>query len=147
MNVSLRITIFSLLTLAFVIGCGGSSTPIEGAPQAHPVSGVLTMKGAPMAGAIITFYPLASKGKYDAAPSAIADQDGRYKLTTYSTGDGAPTGEYRVTIYWPGKRRGTPNEEGDLPPDQLKEVYAGKTTSKLKATVEARENTIDFKLP
>lgn len=140
-------TMVVVALLGLTVGCGSNGPPIEGASPAYPVSGTVTFKNAPMAGAIVTFYPLAPKGKFDAAPSATADQEGRYKLTTYNTADGAPSGDYRVTIYWPGKRRGTPNEEGDLPPDQLKEVYAGKTTSKLRATVEPRENTIDFQLP
>ncbi len=100
-----------------------------------------------MQGAIVTFYPLNPKGKYDPAPTGKVDENGRYTLTTYASNDGAPTGEYRVTVYWPGKRRGTPNDDGDLPPDQLKEVFADKKSSKLRAVVDAKENTIDFAFP
>lgn len=149
MNVAVRVwagVILAGVGLVVSSGCN-ERPPIDGGPPVYPVSGTVTFKGAPMTGAIVTFYPLAPRGKFDAAPSATADAEGRYKLTTYQTGDGAPTGDYRVTVYWPGKRRGTPNEEGDLPPDQLKEVYANKKTSRLRATVAAQENAIDFKLP
>lgn len=127
-------------------GCG-ARPPLDNALPVHPVEGTLTHKGAPMGGALVTFYPITPKGPFDPAPSAKADSEGRFKLTTYNTGDGAPAGEYRVTVYWPGKPRGTPNEEGDLPPDQLKEAYADKNRSRLRATVEAKPNSIDIKLP
>lgn len=134
------------LLLFLPAGCG-PSVPLDGAVPVHPVAGTLTHQGKPMAGAIVTFYPLNPVGKFDPAPSATADADGRYKLTTYNTADGAPVGEYKVTVYWPGQRRGLPNEEGELPPDQLREVFANKSTTTLRATVSAGENTIDFPLP
>ncbi|VTS06348.1 hypothetical protein [Tuwongella immobilis] len=136
-----------LLMSIGLLGCSSDATPIDCGPKPHPVSGTVTFKGKPMGGAIVTFYPMTTGEKFAAAPSATADADGKYRLTTYFSGDGAPAGEYRVTIYWPGKRRGLPNDDGDLPPDQLKEVYANKATSKLRAKVAAQENTIDFALP
>lgn len=135
--------VVGLLALA---GCG-KAPPLDGAVPVYAVSGTLTHQGKSMGGAIVTFHPLNPTGKFPPAPSAKADENGAYKLTTYDTADGAPAGEYRVTVYWPGQRRGTPNEEGDLPPDQLREVYASKTTSKLRATVATRDNTIDFTFP
>ncbi|HWB07736.1 MAG TPA: hypothetical protein VG826_00730 [Pirellulales bacterium] len=36
-----------------------------------------------------------------ACPHATVEADGSFRLTTYSTGDGAPAGDFALTIRWP----------------------------------------------
>jgi hypothetical protein len=132
-----------LLGLLFLVGCTKGPV-LDNAVPVHPVTGTVTFNGKPMNGAIVTFNPLNPTDKFSPSPSGVANAEGVYKLTTYNTADGAPVGEYLVTLYWPGQRRGLPNEEGDLPPDQLKEAYANKKTSKLRGKVEAKDNVVDF---
>jgi hypothetical protein len=58
------------------------------------VSGTVTLDDKPLEGAEVTFLP-AEGGK---PASGFTGSDGTFKLTTFSTGDGAQPGEYRVTI-------------------------------------------------
>ena len=136
------------LALFGVLGCGKS----DNLKPVFPVSGTATYKGEPMAGAMISFHPLGDADPRALRAQATADKEGRFQMTTYTTGDGAPAGEYAVTIYWPAKRtKGKSDdptaEEEDLPPDRLNRVYTVPATTKLRATVQEQPNTIDFKLP
>lgn len=67
----------------------------------YPVRGTVTFDGQPMQGAIVTFHGA------DSRPTAqgIADDSGRFSLTTYLADDGAAAGDYAVTIYWPMQGR------------------------------------------
>ncbi len=46
-------------------------------------------------------------------PHGRVGPDGRFTLTTYQPGDGAPTGKYNVTVVWPGPVPGTSVIPGD----------------------------------
>jgi hypothetical protein len=104
----------------------------------YPVRGQVLVNGKPAAGATVFFFPVESDP--DAiAPYGVVDADGSFSLTTYLTFDGAPAGEYVVTIRWPG----APHRPGDEPgPDRLKGDYGSPKTSKLRATVEKKSNDL-----
>jgi hypothetical protein len=113
-----------------------------------PVHGRLTYQNKPMGQARIAFLPF-GEGIRGTTAQATADDDGRYQLTTYRRGDGAPAGQYTVTVYWPAPRPSSAKLDptDDTPaPDRLRDAY-DVTRSKLKATVQERDNEIDFKLP
>lgn len=138
--------ISSLLLALLVLGCGSAS---ERQPV-FPVAGRLTFQGQPMAGAMLTFHPLGDTGPRALRAQATADGEGKYRMTTYTTGDGVPPGEYAVTLYWPGKRTAKPRpgeEEDDMPPDRLQRAYTTPATTKLRATVREQVNALDFSLP
>lgn len=89
------------VTLAIVllgISAGCSSKP----SNLVKVSGIVTLDGAPLDGAKVTFYP--SSG--DAPPSAVTDSAGRFQLETFDmktlkSSEGAAPGEYKVTVEIP----------------------------------------------
>jgi hypothetical protein len=89
-----------LPALLVVLGCGKAD---ERRPV-FAVSGAVTYNGEPMAGAMISLHPLGDPDPRALRSHATADKDGRFKLSTYLSEDGAPAGEYAVTIYWPGRR-------------------------------------------
>jgi hypothetical protein len=70
-------------------GCGGYGTV--------RVEGIVTLDGAPVGAATVTFIPVDEKGGHHAA-SGVTNQDGRFRLTTFNTNDGALPGHYRVTV-------------------------------------------------
>lgn len=74
-----------------ILGCnqGGSSL------GTIPVSGVVTLDGQPVEGAVVAFAPTSTTGR---AASGVTDASGRYQLTTQDPGDGALPGSYAVTI-------------------------------------------------
>ncbi len=73
-------------------GCGGGA---EGGKPVFPVTATITMDGAPLAGATVSFAPT-QKGQ----PTAIgrSDQEGKITLTTYEYGDGAAEGKFNVVV-------------------------------------------------
>jgi hypothetical protein len=142
----------AILVLAGIAGVSGCSD--QGDRKAViPVGGVAVFKGEPMAGARITFHPLNDPDPRGVRATGTAGADGRFALTTYVTGDGAPAGEYAVTIYWPAqgpkkpKGKAEPGEDEDIRPDRLRRAHADAKTTKLRATVREQPNTIDFTLP
>ena len=133
------------------LATGGCGKPSHRKPV-FPVSGTAQFHGEPMEGARLGFHRLYGDDERAISPTGRVESDGSYTLTTYLKGDGAPAGEYAVTIYWPGDRKTTPNqdptdEDDGLPPDRLRRAYAMVKSTALRATVREEANTIDFHLP
>jgi hypothetical protein len=145
MTHGLKVVTAGLAALALVAGCG----PSEPAQKpVFPVSGSVLVDGKAAKGAVIMFHPLPiSDGRFDIVRSrGTVGEDGSFKLSTYKTDDGAPEGDYAVTVYWPGKRAGkkAADDEGtDLPPDQLGLRFNNPKTTTLKASVKAPETRLE----
>jgi hypothetical protein len=65
-----------------------------------PVNGQVSYKDAPTPGALVVFHPVGSQARQSHRPSGYVQQDGSFTLSTYEPGDGAPEGEYDVSISW-----------------------------------------------
>jgi len=105
----------------------------------HPAFGTVTVDGKPAEGAKIVFHPVSNRGSETVYPFARAGADGTFRLTTYRTEDGAPAGEYVVTVVWPAP----PNDPDDEPfsgPDRLKGAYNDPKKPLLKSTIRAGDN-------
>jgi hypothetical protein len=50
----------------------------------------------------VVFHPKDNADPQAPRPFGTAGADGSFGLTTSRPGDGAPAGEYRVTVIWPG---------------------------------------------
>lgn len=82
-------------------GCGDTSKP-----AVVPATGNVTFKKTkPAGGALIVFHPTdpALEKQMGGKPFATVQEDGTFKLTSYAEGDGAPEGEYGVTVQWNAK--------------------------------------------
>ena len=77
-------------------------------------------------------------------PRAKTDAQGKFVLWTYERGDGAPAGEYDVTVVWRGKLTGDDvhPDEADAGPDKLKGRYAEPAKSGLTATIASGKNEL-----
>jgi len=75
-------------------GCGGESYPMA------PVSGVVTLDGAPLADARIGFEPIQRGEGQNAGPGSYGKTDsrGRFTLTSRDGAPGAVVGENRVWV-------------------------------------------------
>jgi hypothetical protein len=117
----------ALLTLA-CSSCGKiSRRPV------HPVQGRVFFQGKPAAEAIVYFHPLDAhdpKEEYY-QPTGIVQPDGAFRLTTYETDEGAPAGEYSVTVVW--RRPGVGSD--DAASSMLPERYESPVTSGLRARI------------
>src|SRR5439155_239758 len=108
-----------------------------------PARGQILFDGKPAAGATVFFQPVVTEPD-GIAPYAVTDASGAFRLTTYLTYDGAPAGEYVVTVRYPGPpRRGSDEDQG---PDRLVGRYADVATSPLRATIEKKPNEFTFEV-
>lgn len=129
-------------TLPIVVGCSASSTsePIS----LNPVRGQILVNGKPAVGAIVNFYAT-SGDAVNVQPHAVAGADGSFVLSTYKPDDGAPVGDYQVSVLWRVNPDGTPvppHDDESQVPDRLKDRYSDPTKSGLTAKVVAGENTL-----
>jgi uncharacterized protein (TIGR03000 family) len=116
----------------------GPGTPppaAAGKPKLYPVHGRVVVDGKPAGGAVVALAPT------DAAmtdrPAAVTKEDGSFALATFKDNDGAPAGEYVVTVVWPTKADGAARPE-----DRLKNRYGDATKSSLRATVKPQDNEL-----
>lgn len=121
------------LVVGLVSGCGRG----ENLPSLHRVSGKVVIDENPADRAVITFYVLKGDG-YTAQSFAETGPDGTFRVFTRNKDDGAPAGGYAVTVVLPDSSQ----TDGEAGPDRLEGRYADPRTSKLKVTVQERENQL-----
>lgn len=120
-----------------MVGCGG-----EGAARlpVHPVEGVVTRDGKPLANALVALHPKTPQAGHEIAPRAQTDESGQFKVTTYDTNDGAPEGEYAVTVqYYQLIQNGTSSEPG---PNVLSPKIALPSTTDIVVKVASGPNKL-----
>jgi hypothetical protein len=133
----------ALVTFA-VLGAAGCD---NGRKPVYPVRGTLTdADGKPMRGAIVTFCPAASVLDNDGKPAGFCDDEGNFSLTTYANDDGAPAGDYVVTLEW-RVATDTPTRPRKPPPDRLNGRFSNPAGSPLRATIVKGKNVVELKLP
>jgi hypothetical protein len=90
-QVAKRLVAGAVVAALSMVGCGGSESE---KPGVAPVKGTVFFKGAPLAGATVSFY-----GPGSGVPSTgTSNEQGEFELTTFTPGDGAPIGENVVTV-------------------------------------------------
>ena len=133
-----RQLLLGLGTVLFVCGCGGDSHM-----QVYPVSGRVTVNGDPAGGAELVFFGVDETLKSADAPmpKAYTDPEGNFQVGSYDLSDGAPAGEYRVTVVWRPSDSADP-ERRDMEPDALQGKYSDPETTPLRVTVERAPNQL-----
>ena len=123
---TLSLAAFALCTA--LAGCG------QKGPALYPVTGKVTgADGKPLEHATVVFHPLDSADPNAVKPHGKVAADGTFTLTTTTAGDGAPPGEYRVTVeQWLSSGKGD-----DPPVNRLPARYGKPDQSGLTATVDA----------
>ena len=160
-----------LLLTACILGMVSGCSRGRQYPPTHSVSGVVTVDGQTVADAIVSFLP--DNGQYPANGST--DASGRYELTSFTRGDGAMEGSFRVTIVkYEKESGGKPVDRADKPVTEgsgsetgnegyvpagmvvsqydtglknlLPKQYADQQETPLTAAVHTDQNSIDFDL-
>ena len=127
-------------TLGLAIVLVGCREEPEGVPV-HPVSGEVSVDGTAAAGAEVSFHPLSPSPSGTPPTVAVVDPAGRFQASTRAAGDGAPEGEYRLTIIWRSSSSSLPDDAGGGA-DRLQGRYSRPETSGLRAVVVPGENVL-----
>lgn len=131
---------FGLGLICLVCGCG------EGNPLGRkPISGTVTLDGAPVPHGNISFQPLQQGG----VGSGSAITDGEFSI---SEEQGLPVGNYQVMIYAsdpsiavlpPG---GMPGDDVPTPVELVPPEWNTKTTQKIEVTAEGPHDEYKFEI-
>lgn len=131
-----RTSLLSVVGLVAFAGCGEELS----IPRTAPVSGSVTSKGKPAAGMRVKFHPQFDIGKVKFTPYGETGPEGKYVLNTGAPGNGAPVGDYIVTIEKP--RVGTDEHGLESEVDDLKGKYSDPQKSQFKVSVKGGDNVI-----
>ncbi len=127
-----RVACVAVLIVAWCSGCRHAGPdPLS----VYPVKGEVFVNGKPAEGAVIAFHPQERTDWKSTTSRGVVTKEGSFSLTTYAKDDGAPEGEYVVTVYWPARLLDPSGEGGDLPADKLENRFINSGKSKLRAQV------------
>jgi hypothetical protein len=120
------------VTVFLGLSCGKKQLPV------FEVRGQVLYEGKPVSAAFVALHPLEETPTGVIRPSATTDKDGWFVLSSYHAEDGAPAGDYAVTVEW----RKTTVVDGDLVlgPNVLPARYSKPATSGLRISVQRGSN-------
>jgi hypothetical protein len=137
-----------LLGFALLIGLGivgwRSARGREFAPGFVSVEGRLLVDDKPAAHAAVALHPIGTNAAAVIRPVAMTQADGSFRLTTHFQNDGAPAGEYTVTLFWPDPKAPIDECECKDPAehDQLCGLYLNAEKSPLRATLRSGDKQL-----
>jgi hypothetical protein len=122
---------FAFLVASALAVASASCSSKESRKPTFPAVGKVTLPdGKPAEHASVVLHPAGDAGAGVPKPHGKVGPDGTYKLTTYDADDGAPAGEYKVTVeLWLAGKNDEP------PSNRLNPKYAKPETSGFTATV------------
>jgi len=105
----------------------------------YPVTGKVVLPGGKsVEHATVVLHPVDDADPEAVKPRGKVGKDGTFALTTYESADGAPAGEYRVTVeLWLASGKGD-----DGPTSRLPAKYARPETSGLTATIDSAPTSL-----
>jgi hypothetical protein len=133
--------VYAFVVVTLCIGLAmvlGPSLFLAGPPcPVHPVLGQIAVGRLVPSGAQVVFHPVEAELPDQAVPRGVVRDDGSFVLSTFGTDDGAPTGEYVVTVQW--FRVG---KDGSPGPNVLPRRYASPDSSPLRVAVDEGRNEL-----
>ena len=128
--------LFAASMLAVVVGCGGTA-----GPACQPVRGEVRWNGQPLAEAQVIFHPQFVAAENFPKPIGQTDAQGSFRLSTFQADDGAPAGEYLITVELRDLRQVGEETVRDGP-NLLPPRFARPQESGLRFTVLDGENVV-----
>ena len=136
----LRLVPVALLALAMFSGCGG-----DGKLKVYVVKGQVLYNKEPLKGVDLAFHATNKSSDAGFPPHAKTDENGNFQLTTYLKDDGAPAGEFKVSIAFAAEVAG--EDDGS---DQTRKIiaqvpvkYHKKETTPFTVTIKPEANTLE----
>lgn len=127
----------TVLIVAGLTGC----TEVDGSRlPAHPTQGTITFEGQPIPGAFLVLHPQDEAASGNPTATAHVQSDGTFAVSTYDSGDGAPAGDYVVTVQWSKLLKF--NGEVAPGPNILPQKYSNPATSGVIVHVAEGDNTL-----
>lgn len=111
-----------------VVSCGGPESI-----EVFPTEGKLLIHGKPVGNVTVFFNPQGDTSPTAHRAYATTKPDGSFSLTTISAFDGAPAGEYIVTLMY--EPLDSPFTRARGKPVKIDKKYTDPATSPLRATV------------
>jgi hypothetical protein len=130
----------ALVYLGLALFCPACSGPSH--PPVYPVRGQILVKGKPAANAMVTLHPIGDNGRDTIRPVGYADDSGHFTLTSYEKGDGAPEGEYRVTVSWLLATKARGSADDYVTRNHLPVRYSAADRSGLRVTIAKGNNDL-----
>lgn len=128
----IAVTLGMLALALLTTGCGG---PEAWKVHTHQAEGKITINGEAPVNAIIILKSLGAPiDARHTQPWGEVQQDGSYQLTTYRYQDGAPSGTYAVTLFWPT----APGSDTD----RLNEKFTSIETAVAQVEIKSGNNTL-----
>jgi len=127
-----------VVALLMLSSCGEP----KGGPRLKvaPVEGEVFVDGKPLDEGFVHLHPVTPhempRADQVVASMGQVDEEGKFKISTYINEDGAPPGEYKITITWKEATGLMKNQWGG--PDRLKGKYADVETTQFRVTVPER---------
>jgi hypothetical protein len=123
----------------FVAACSSND---YGEQQPYPTTGQLLINGKPEKDVLVVFHLDGYQNTGDPkirtiVPQGWTDAEGKFVLSTFGNADGAPAGDYHVTVRWPVTRKGF-----GMGPDALGEKFSDPKTSTLTAHLDKKKNEV-----
>ena len=122
-----------MLPVCALVGAMAGGCSSANGPKPVPVTGRVLLDGRPLAHAQVVFLPAASPSPSAPRPTAVTDEEGRFRPSTFAQNDGAPEGEYTVLVTW--YPLVGPKGQEEAGPNVLPPRYADPQRSPLKAVV------------
>lgn len=113
----------------------------SGRVQVFPAQGKAEYEGQPIPNATVFLHPTWLKEPNFPRPRGTVSEDGTYVLGTYRNDDGAPPGEYKVTVQW-YKKAELGDDDRFLPSNLLPQRYAKADTSDLTVQIHEGDNQL-----
>lgn len=130
------LVVLSLLSIS--VGCAKKEEPFR--KTTTGVTGQILVDGEPVPATKPLKIDCHNVAGFDqehpTVSSCLTGEDGKFQISTYSTGDGVPEGDYVLTFLW-GKMDLIAGSYGG--PDQLKGKYSDPGKSEVKFTVKKGE--------
>lgn len=131
------LNLFTLtVTLLSLSGCGGAEEPFT--KETFPVKGKITIDGNPPGSPVqVNCHPLGEIDKEHPTVSGCnTTEDGAFEISTYTSGDGMPEGDYALTFAWQKFNTFSRSFGG---PDKLKKRYSNPKKSEITFSVKPGE--------
>jgi hypothetical protein len=127
-----------LLCLLLGLGCGGGSSP-----TLYPVSGKVTVDGAPLTGGNVTYVPFEGEQNVGKLTNGQIDSNGNYTVSTDGR-SGAPAGTFHAVV----TPVMMPSGNSKAPPMPFNKKYreAKTTTMSIEVVPNAAPGAYDLKL-